>query len=91
LQKLQIIPRLDRFKDIHDAVAILKVITDLQDCPLFKEKIKTWETDGEDPITDDALTRVNNLYAFSYRYAGLISVSVAKVTKHGQCILLTRK
>jgi hypothetical protein len=91
LQKLQIIPRLDLFRDIHDATAILKAITDLQDCPLFKDKIKSWETDGEDPITDDALTRVNNLYYYSYRYSGVISVSVAKVMKHGQFILLTRK
>jgi hypothetical protein len=70
LSKLKRIPRDDRYDDIHDAVSILKVLTDGCGGPLSKEIVKGWNKDRDEPITDQALRAVNTIYSFGYRTRG---------------------
>jgi hypothetical protein len=70
--KLKMVPWLDRFEDVCDAAAILKLITDEARGPIPTKMIKSWDTKDGEPITDDTLKRVNNIYAFSYRKTGMI-------------------
>jgi hypothetical protein len=45
MMKLKSVPRHDRYEDIHDAVALLKVLTDESGGPLSKAIVKTWNKD----------------------------------------------
>jgi hypothetical protein len=72
INKLEMIARQDRFNDVHDAAAILKELTDGVGKPLSMQKLMCLSTESGFSITQEALTRVNNHYAFAYRSRGLI-------------------
>jgi hypothetical protein len=72
MMKLKKISADDRYEDIHDAVTILKVLTDKAGGAIDRGVVARWNLDRDDPIKDEAFLKVNNIYGFSFRTRGFL-------------------
>jgi hypothetical protein len=72
MMKLKKITADERYDDIHDAVTILKVLTDQAGGALHRDVVARWNHNRDDPIKDEAFVKVNNTYGFSFRSRGFL-------------------
>jgi hypothetical protein len=68
--KLRRIARDARFVDINDAAFILKQLTNKAGGPLLTDRVKRWNANIYDPITDEALRRVGERFIYLFGFEG---------------------